>query len=136
MEGRREATCDWGGKRKLFFYPPIPHHIFTHTPLPPVYHHHHWYPTEKHDAAHLVCQPSHFRCCGNIFQDGSLRARPYSRRSSRVFVRLLAWSTCLPVGSTDGTRGSCLKKDEKRGQGRRRRRWWQFRIDRFSPFFL
>lgn len=60
-----------------FPIPQHPHtHAHTHTFLPPAHHHQHWHPA--HDAAHLICQPSHFRCRGNISQDGSFWARLYS----------------------------------------------------------
>lgn len=109
---------------------PIPQHPLTHTPLPPVHHHHHWH--LENDAAHLICQPSHFRCHDNISQDGSLWARLYSNDlAGSLSSSWHCWS--IPFGSTDGTRGSWLKKDEEWGKGKRRtKRRWRFRINRIS----
>lgn len=124
--------CDWGGNGKLFF-PLIPHpsscslppslsHTQTQSHFPPPGHHHHhhyhWYPTESYDAAHLVCQPSHFRCHGKHLPRWLLCASPYSGRvSGRVFVPLLAQAK-RPHWQCRWHQGLSGKKGVKVGEGR------------------
>lgn len=106
--------CDWGGNREIFFFfpsscphPPSLPHTHTHMQHPQ---HHHWCPTEDHDAAHLVCQSSHFRCRGNVSQDGSCE-RPLSQ------------GLCPPPGTgTASPRWQC--RWHWRGKKKGVRRWW------------
>lgn len=111
-------------------HPPSQTHTHTHSPLPPAHRHHHRYPTENHNVAHLLCQPSHFRCHSNISQDGSFLSAPILPRIRQGLCPPPGTGEASPVGSTDGIRGSWVKRMRSRGEGRRRR--WQFRTDRFS----
>lgn len=128
--------CDWGGNGKLFF-PLIPHpsscslppslsHTQTQSHFPPPGHHHHhhyhWYPTESYDAAHLVCQPSHFRCHGKHLSRWLLCASPYSAGYPAGSLSPSWHRPSAHIGSADGIRGSRAKKG--------------WRWERGGPFFL
>lgn len=105
-------------------------HTRTHTSLPPAHHHHHWHPA--HDAAHLVCQPSHFRCRGNISQDGSFWARLYSNDLAGSLSS--SWHRrSIPRWQYRWHQGLLVKKGWRSGGMARKRmkRRWRFRIDRF-----
>ena len=135
--------CYWGGNGNLFFFAssfllpssplksPTHNHIQINTiPLPVHQHQYRWYPTENPNASHLVCQPSHFRCRGNISQDGSSE-RAHTAGIWHCLCAPPGTGKVSPVGSTDGIRGCRAKR--VRGRGRRRGRNWRFQTDRVSP---
>lgn len=129
--------CDWGGNGKLFF-PLIPHpsscslppslsHTQTQSHFPPPGHHHHhhyhWYPTESYDAAHLVCQPSHFRCHGKHLSRWLLCASPYSAGYPARSLSPSWHGLCPPPGTgqapTLAVQMASGALGQKRGEGGR-----------------
>lgn len=103
--------CDCGGNGGNCSLPPHPHK----SPLLPNPTDHHWHPPANSDAAHLKCQPSHFRC----LDETSPKMAPLSAPvPMRVFVSLLPQPSVF-AGSADGMGGgwggSGWPDDEDRG---------------------